>query len=209
MIPPGSMRRGFLPDTDPATSFQRREQFRWLDEIGHDLPSLLQSANFREYARTFDIPLWDLDSLEDEDLTIRLIRAIISGCKAETSLNAWYDSHAVGRRVLEKIDLGIAVDTKDGLFVPVLRDVGKRGREDLRGSLNRIKEDVRARKIPAEELRGYTFTLSNFGTFGPLCGSNYCTPIRGNFRCRASSSRSCCYRRSRRRTPHTSFIFDI
>jgi len=68
LIPPGSMRRGFLPDTDPATSFQRREQFRWLDEIGHDLPSLLQSSNFREYARTFDIPLWDLDSLEDEDL---------------------------------------------------------------------------------------------------------------------------------------------
>ena len=69
---------------------------------------------------------------------------------------------------MEKIDLGIAVDTKDGLFVPVLRDVGKRGREDLRGSLNRIKEDVRARKIPAEELRGYTFTLSNFGTFGAV-----------------------------------------
>jgi len=116
-----------------------------------------------------DIDAW----AKDEDLTIRLIRAIISGCKAETSLNAWYDSHAVGRRVLEKIDLGIAVDTKDGLFVPVLRDVGKRGREDLRGSLNRIKEDVRARKIPAEELRGYTFTLSNFGTFG----GRYADPI--------------------------------
>ena len=116
-----------------------------------------------------DIDAWD----KNEDVTIRLIRAIVSGCKAEPSLNAWYDSHAVGRRVLEKIDLGIAVDTKDGLFVPVLRDVGNRNREDLRSALNRIKQDVHNRKIPAEELRGYTFTLSNFGTFG----GRYADPI--------------------------------
>ena len=116
-----------------------------------------------------DIDAW----AKDEDLTARLIRAIVGGCRVEPSLNAWYDSHAVGRRILEKIDLGIAVDTKDGLFVPVLRDVGNRSREDLRDGLNRIKKDVHARKIPAEELRGYTFTLSNFGTFG----GRYADPI--------------------------------
>lgn len=116
-----------------------------------------------------DIDAW----AEDEDITIRLIRAIVSGCKAEPSLNAWYDSHAVGRRVLDKIDLGVAVDTNDGLFVPVLRDVAKRNREDLRSTLNQIKIDVHSRKIPAEELRGYTFTLSNFGTFG----GRYANPI--------------------------------
>lgn len=62
------MQRGFLPDTDPVTCFQRREQFKQLDEIGHDLPSLLHYSNFREYADAFDIPIWDLDSIEDEDL---------------------------------------------------------------------------------------------------------------------------------------------
>ncbi|MGI9228023.1 MAG: dihydrolipoamide acetyltransferase family protein [Gammaproteobacteria bacterium] len=116
-----------------------------------------------------DIDAW----AEKEDVTMRLIRAIVSGCKAEPSLNAWYDSHAVGRRILEKIDLGIALDTKDGLFVPVLRDVSNRNREDLRSALNKLKQDVHARKIPAEELRGYTFTLSNFGTFG----GRYANPI--------------------------------
>ena len=116
-----------------------------------------------------DIDAW----ANDEDITIRLIRAIVSGCKLEPSLNAWFDSHAVGRRVLKKIDLGIAVDTKDGLFVPVLRDVGNRKKEDLRASLNKLKQDVQDRKIPAEELRGYTFTLSNFGTFG----GRYADPI--------------------------------
>ncbi len=153
-----------------------------LDEVG---PMELLRGTRRTMARTMSqahaevVPVTinddaDIDAwAKDEDVTIRLIRAIVSGCKVEPSLNAWYDSHAVGRRVLEKIDLGVAVDTKDGLFVPVLRDVGNRNREDLRNALNKIKRDVHARKIPAEELRGYTFTLSNFGTFG----GRYADPI--------------------------------
>src|SRR5690606_11445754 len=100
------------------------------------------------------------------DLMLRLIRAIAAGCRAEPALNAWFDSHALGRRVLEKIDLGIAVDTPDGLFVPVLRNVGGREPEDLSAGLERLRRDVEARTIPPEEMRGYTFTLSNFGTFG-------------------------------------------
>ena len=106
-------------------------------------------------------------------LMLRLIRAIVAGCKAEPALNAWYDSRAVGRRVLEAIHLGVAVDTPDGLFVPVLRDVGRRTPEDLLSGLERLRRDVLARKIPPEELRGYTFILSNFGTFG----GRYANPI--------------------------------
>jgi 2-oxoisovalerate dehydrogenase E2 component (dihydrolipoyl transacylase) len=102
------------------------------------------------------------------DVTMRLIRAIVAGCRAEPALNAWYDSHAMGRRLLQKIDLGIAVDTDEGLFVPVLRDVANRSDEELRGGLERLKADVRARTIPPEELRGYTFTLSNYGLIGGL-----------------------------------------
>lgn len=107
------------------------------------------------------------------DTTMRLIRAIAVACEAEPSLNAWYDSHAVGRRLRKEIDLGIAVDTSDGLFVPVLRNIAGRAPEDLRGALNKIKEDVKARTIPPEEMRGYTFTLSNFGSLG----GRYADPI--------------------------------
>jgi 2-oxoisovalerate dehydrogenase E2 component (dihydrolipoyl transacylase) len=102
------------------------------------------------------------------DVTMRLIRAIVAGCSAEPALNAWYDSHAMGRRLLKKVDLGIAVDTDEGLFVPVLRDVTNRSDNDLRQGLERLKADVRARTIPPEELRGYTFTLSNYGLIGGL-----------------------------------------
>ncbi len=107
------------------------------------------------------------------ELMLRLIRAISAGCKAEPALNAWFDGHALGRRVLAKIHLGIAVDTPDGLFVPVLRDIGEREPADLKAGLERLRRDVQSRTIPPAELRGYTFTLSNFGTFG----GRYANPI--------------------------------
>lgn len=108
-----------------------------------------------------------------EDITTHLIKAIIAGCEAEPALNAWYDSHAIGRRVIKKIDLGIAVDTQDGLFVPVLRNVGNRSQKDLRTGLNQMKQAAKDRNIPPQEMRGYTFTLSNFGLFG----GRYANPI--------------------------------
>ncbi len=100
------------------------------------------------------------------DVTQRLIRALAAGCRAEPSLNAWFLGRDKGRRLHDTIDLGIAMDTADGLFVPVLRDVGSRRPQDLRDGLERMKDDVKARRVPAEELRGQTITLSNFGMFG-------------------------------------------
>ena len=67
----------------------------------------------------------------------------------------------MARRIVAKIDVGIAIDLADGLFVPVLRDVAKRDASDLQRSRAHAK-DLAARKIPAEELRGNTITLSNF-----------------------------------------------
>ena len=107
------------------------------------------------------------------DLTVRLIRAICVACETEPSLNAWYDSHSVGRRLIKQVHLGIAVDTDDGLFVPVLRDAGNKDANTLRAELEALKGKVRSRKIPPEELRGQTITLSNFGTFA----GRYADPI--------------------------------
>lgn len=107
------------------------------------------------------------------DVTIRLIRALAAGCRAEPGLNAWFDARMVRRHVLEKIDLGIAVDLPDGLFVPVLRDVAHRDAADLRAGLDRMRADIRARKIPPEEMRGNTITLSNFG----MIAGKYAAPV--------------------------------
>ncbi len=116
-----------------------------------------------------DVHAW----VPDTDPTIRLIRAVAAGCTAEPALNAWYDSKEEARRLLEKIDLAVAVDTKDGLFVPVLRDIFGRSPDDLRGALNRIRHDVDARSIPPEEMRGYSITLTNYGTIA----GRYAAPI--------------------------------
>ena len=58
------------------------------------------------------------------------------------------------------------MDTEEGLFVPVLRNVGERDASDLRRGLEAMKTDVVNRSVPLEELRGQTITLSNFGMFG-------------------------------------------
>lgn len=116
-----------------------------------------------------DIDHWD----GKQNVMLRLIRAIVAGREVEPGLNAWYDSHAVGRRVLKKIDLAIAVDSEDGLFVPVLRDVANRDEGSLRSGLEEIKAAIQERNVPPEEMRSYTFTLSNFGTMG----GRYASPI--------------------------------
>ncbi|MDH5535520.1 MAG: 2-oxo acid dehydrogenase subunit E2 [Betaproteobacteria bacterium] len=104
---------------------------------------------------------------------VRLIRALVAGCRAEPSLNAWYDGDRIGRWMLKKIDLGIAVDTPDGLLVPVLRDVGERDAENLARGLDNLIRDARARKVPPEELRSNTITLSNYGSIA----GRYASPV--------------------------------
>ena len=108
-----------------------------------------------------------------QDLTIRLLRALVCGVKAEPALNAWFDHVEIGRRLLEKVHVGIAVDTPEGLFVAVLQDVANRTEESLRAGLEKMKQDTKNRSVPPEELRGYTITLSNFGRFG----GKYATPV--------------------------------
>ena len=116
-----------------------------------------------------DIHAWR----EGTDTTVRLIRAIVAGCKAEPSLNAWYDAKGGWRRLVRKVHVGIAVDTPEGLFVPVLRDCDSRDADDLRRGLDNMRADVKARKVPPEELRGNTITLSNFG----MIGGRYAAPV--------------------------------
>ena len=109
-----------------------------------------------------DINTWKAD----EDVTLRLIRAICSACRAEPALNAWYLGHNQGRQLHQQVHLGIATDMEEGLFVPVMRNAENRDPADLRKGLLALKRDVAARKVPLKELRGGTITLSNFGMFG-------------------------------------------
>ena len=116
-----------------------------------------------------DIQGWESGS----DYTARLLRAIAAGCRAEPGLNAWYDAASQGRRIFSHINVGIAVDTPDGLLVPVIRDVGNRTPPELRDEINRLKVGARDRTLPAADLRDFTFMLSNFG----VMAGRYATPV--------------------------------
>ncbi len=107
------------------------------------------------------------------DYTVRLLRAIGAGCRAEPGLNAWFDGTTQGRRLFHHIQVGIAVDTPDGLLVPVIRDVGNRDAAQLRAEVNRLKAGARDRTLPPSDLRDFTFMLSNFG----VMAGRYATPV--------------------------------
>jgi pyruvate dehydrogenase E2 component (dihydrolipoamide acetyltransferase) len=119
-----------------------------------------------------DVSAWP----QGADVTIRLIRAVVAGCRTSPALNAWYDGRTLVRQIHDKIDLGVAVDTEDGLFVPVLRDVANRDAADLRRGLEAMKADLLARKVPLSELRGQTITLSNFGMLAGRFGGLVVVP---------------------------------
>ncbi|HNR91620.1 MAG TPA: dihydrolipoamide acetyltransferase family protein [Dokdonella sp.] len=116
-----------------------------------------------------DIHAWQ----PGNDITVRLIRALVAACKAVPALNAWFDGDNLVRTLHPHVDIGIAVDTDDGLFVPALRNADVLDANGLRQAINRLRQQVLERSIPPEELKGYTISLSNFGVFA----GRYATPV--------------------------------
>jgi pyruvate dehydrogenase E2 component (dihydrolipoamide acetyltransferase) len=116
-----------------------------------------------------DIHAW----AHGNDMTARLVRAICVAAKAVPALNAWFDGDNLTRTLHPHVDIGIAVDTDDGLFVPALRNADMLDAGGVREGINRLRTQVESRSLPASELTGYTISLSNFGMFA----GRYATPV--------------------------------
>lgn len=108
-----------------------------------------------------------------QDITARLVRAMVAACKAVPALNAWFDGDNLSRTLHPHVDIGIAVDTDDGLFVPALRNADMLDGASVRMAIQRLRAQVEERSLPASELSGYTISLSNFGMFA----GRYATPV--------------------------------
>ncbi len=108
-----------------------------------------------------------------QDITARLVRAIVAACKAVPALNAWFDGANLSRTLHPHVDIGIAVDTDDGLFVPALRNADMLDAVGVRAAIKRLRVQVEDRSIATSELSGYTISLSNFGMFA----GRYATPV--------------------------------
>jgi pyruvate dehydrogenase E2 component (dihydrolipoamide acetyltransferase) len=116
-----------------------------------------------------DIHAWPAGT----DISARLLRSIVVACKAVPACNAWFDGDALTRTLHAQVDIGIAVDTADGLFVPALRNADLLDAKQLRAALDDLLRRVRERSLSPQELTGYTISLSNFGVFA----GRYATPI--------------------------------
>jgi pyruvate dehydrogenase E2 component (dihydrolipoamide acetyltransferase) len=106
-------------------------------------------------------------------LTPLVLKAVAETLKKHPMFNSSLDEAKNEIVVKEYIHIGVAVDTEQGLIVPVLRDVDKKSILDLAKELESLATKARDRKISADELKGGTFTISNQGAIG---GGHF-TPI--------------------------------
>lgn len=108
-----------------------------------------------------------------EDISVRTLRALAVAAKTEPAMNAWLNAKEGSLRRHSAVHIGIAIDSADGLFVASLKHCDSREGAQLRTELNRLRDGVRNRTLPPEDLSGYTLMFSNFGVFA----GKYATPV--------------------------------
>jgi pyruvate dehydrogenase E2 component (dihydrolipoamide acetyltransferase) len=106
-------------------------------------------------------------------LTSFALKIVADALRQHSVFNTSLDEAAGDVIYKEYVHIGLAVDTEQGLIVPVLRDADKKGLLALSKEMNDIAAKTRDRKISLEEMQGGTFTISNQGGIG---GAHF-TPI--------------------------------
>ncbi len=107
------------------------------------------------------------------NITARILRAIVAGCVAEPGLNGFYNADTMTHQTESRVDIAMAVDTDDGLIVPVIRNMEAMSIGDIRVAVEDLKQATRNRTVAPQDMVNYTFTLSNFG----MMAGRYATPL--------------------------------
>jgi pyruvate dehydrogenase E2 component (dihydrolipoamide acetyltransferase) len=106
-------------------------------------------------------------------LTSFALKAVVAALKKHPIFNSSLDEVAEEVVLKEYFHIGLAVDTEQGLMVPVLRNADKKSLFDLSKEISELADKARERKLTLEEMKGGTFTISNQGGIG---GAHF-TPI--------------------------------
>lgn len=101
------------------------------------------------------------------------VKAVAAALKEVPMVNSSLDEAAEEIILHDRVNVGIAVATPNGLIVPVVRDADKRKLLELAREIERLRNDARAGKSKLEELRGGTFTVTSIGNLGGL----FATPV--------------------------------
>jgi pyruvate dehydrogenase E2 component (dihydrolipoamide acetyltransferase) len=102
-----------------------------------------------------------------------LIKASVTALRQFPEFNASLDKSGDNLVVKKYFHIGVAVDTPEGLVVPVVRDADRKGVFDLARELSEISKNARDKKLKAGDMQGGTFSISSLGGIG---GSAF-TPI--------------------------------
>jgi pyruvate dehydrogenase E2 component (dihydrolipoamide acetyltransferase) len=113
----------------------------------------------------------DFSRIDLKQLVPTLLKTCAAALKDFPELNARFEGDAIV--YLDRYDLGVAVQTEQGLVVPVVRDCATRSIDELRTEVDRLADAARAGTLKPEELRGSTFTVTSAGKLAGL----FQTPI--------------------------------
>jgi pyruvate dehydrogenase E2 component (dihydrolipoamide acetyltransferase) len=106
-------------------------------------------------------------------MTVLAMKAVVTALKAFPRFNCSFDA-ATGETVLKKYyNIGVAVDTENGLMVPVIRNVDAKSVLQLAAELGDLAQKARDRKLALADMQGGSFTVTNLGGIG----GTYFTPI--------------------------------
>ena len=97
-----------------------------------------------------------------------ILKALALSLKKHPTLNAELDMENNRMVFKNYYNIGIAVDTEDGLLVPVINDVDLLSVKDLAIKLNEISDKARNRKLSINDMKDGTFTVTNYGSLGGI-----------------------------------------
>jgi pyruvate dehydrogenase E2 component (dihydrolipoamide acetyltransferase) len=98
--------------------------------------------------------------------TVFAMKAAATALKTYPKFNATLDTEAGELVIKHYFHIGVAVNTEDGLIVPVIKDVDRKSIVELSIELNDLVQRTRERKASLEEMQGGTFTITNVGPMG-------------------------------------------
>jgi pyruvate dehydrogenase E2 component (dihydrolipoamide acetyltransferase) len=136
----------------------RREIARHLATAHREVPpvTVVEECDFSEIARTRG----------ERSYLPYLLQATVAGLEQVPELNATLARDEIV--FWERYDLGVAVQTEQGLVVPVLRAADEKDLDELEAEAARLAEGARSGTLKPEELRGSTFTVTSAGRLGGL-----------------------------------------
>ncbi len=118
----------------------------------------------------------DITSWPKQDFLARYVRALVFAAKVEPALNCWFDGEKYERLVHPSVHVGIAVDSPDGLYVPVVHDADRKDANQIRERVQELRQKIETRSLKQEDQQGATVTLSNFGSIAGRYGTPVVSP---------------------------------